>query len=136
MPVQGFALLRTNETTGALINRSELMNNSMAALQIVQLGVDALGKSLEANITGVYEGWSFRDWVPNPDALFLQDPAKAAVTLDGYNITVFGPKDSSTDYSIHDGNYYPSGSNKPVDQDTLNGSEFQIAPSCKTNQCS
>jgi hypothetical protein len=40
--------------------------------------------------------------------------SKAATTLDGYSITVFGPK-GATDYSVHNGNYYPADSNKPID---------------------
>jgi len=87
----------------------------------------------ESLVTGVYEGWSFRGGVPNPDALFLNDPGKAADTLDGQTITVFGPNGATTDYSIHDGGYYQDGSDKPTDPKTLNGQEFQINPSCKTS---
>ncbi len=125
-----------NPTKGELIGRSEMMNNSLAVLSIIQLVGAEVVKVAETNITGVYEGWSFRNWMPNPDALFLEDPAKAAVTLDGFGITVFGPKGASADYTIRGGNYYQTGSDKPVDPSAFKGAEFTVKPGCIPDRCS
>jgi hypothetical protein len=116
-----------NATTGPLMNRT------LGALGAIQLITSLLPGVAEAKITGVYEGWSFRGGIPNPEALLIQDPSKAATTLDGQTITVYGAKGATTTYSVHDGNYYQVGSDKPVDPNTLKGKEFEIRLKCSSN---
>lgn len=118
-----------NPTSGDLLSRS------LGSLSVVQTITSLLPAIAESLITGVYEGWSFRGGVPNPDALFLNDPGKAASTLDGNTITVFGPKGASTDYSVHDGGYYQAGSNTAIDPNQLMGKEFALKPSCANSPC-
>jgi hypothetical protein len=122
-----------NATSGELINRSDLMNNSLAILTGIQILTSEAIKAYDASITGVSEGWRFTGGVPNPFATTISDPQKAAVTLDGETITVYGAKGSVTDYTVHDGNYYPNGSDKPVDPSTLKGADFDIKQSCKSD---
>lgn len=119
-----------NPTSGALLSRT------LGALNIAQFLSSFITGIAESRITGVFEGFSFRGGTPNLEALFIHDPAKAAVTLEGQTITVFGPKGATTEYSVHDGNYYLNGSDKPVDASTLNGKEFEIKPQCTPeNSC-
>ena len=100
------------------------MNKSLGALAIAQIISGELVKYSESKITGVQEAWSFRDMIPNPEALFITDPAIAAVTLDGQTITVWGSHGTHTEYTIRNGKYYRSGDDKPVDPSTLQGAEF------------
>jgi hypothetical protein len=56
----------------------------------------------------------------------IVDPAKAAMTLDGYKIDVFGPNGRVDVYTVRDGQYFLNGSNTPTDPSKLRGARFDI----------
>lgn len=107
-----------------------MLNNSFAILGLVQIVTSNLVSYGEMQITGVQEGSIF-----NPDALSIADPAKAAITLDGQTINVFGPNGATTEFSVHDGNFYQNGSDKPWDFKKLHGAKFEIKPPCRIDNC-
>src|SRR5262249_53271050 len=103
--------------------KGPLMNRTLSVLNVIQLATSALASYTEMQKTGIGVGWA----VPfNPNGLYINDPSKASKTLEGQAITVYGPRGSSTDYVVHDGNYYPSGSDKPVDPNMLKGQRFEL----------
>ena len=114
-----------NPTTG------QFMSRSVAVLQVADIAINAIGDYRMQQLTGIGESFlsqfaNFAGAGPGYGTLFILDPAKAAVTLDGESIDVFGAKGRVDVYDVKDGQYFPRGSDQPTDPEKMKGSEFEI----------
>src|SRR5262249_13931714 len=105
-------------TTGPPLNRA------LGVASTVQMFTSVLPKMADSQKSGIFNGFNLHSGF---DAMIITDPAKAASTLNGQEISTYnfwGKKVG--EYSVHDGNYYPIGSDKPVDPKTLKDKEVMI----------
>jgi len=110
-----------NATTGDLVNRT--VQNTAVAFQIIDALVNAVSNYQEVQATGVNEVATGETQIVNP--------ATAAVTLDGASISTynfFSNGNATGTYSVQNGQYIDSSTNKPVDPKTLQNQFFHIHP--------
>ena len=114
-----------NPTTG------QFMSRSLAFLQVADTVIGAIGDYRIEQLTGI--GESFLSYLadkagagPGYGSLYIIDPTKAAVTLDGESIDVFRPRGQTDVYDVRDGQYFQRGSDQPTDPKKMKGAEFEI----------